>query len=177
MAIKTLPAHRTNPFLQDLVYRRGVKRTVVKGGKAILDTTTGEIEGVAEIVQRVDVDSDKFVKLYTADLKRFFSLTPTAQRLLQVVLEQIQATPQSDMITLNVSLAVDYFERHEEKPPVRQTFHKAVEEMVKKAFLARSSLHMEQYFINPAIFFNGNRVRLVKEYHIERQQTLKLEEN
>jgi len=111
MALRNLPAHRTNPFVAATSYRRGVKRTVVKGGKAIIDIETGEIEGIAEIVQTVDVDAEKFVKLYTADLKRFFSLTSTAQRMLRVVLEQIQNVPNSDLITLNVPIAVDYFER------------------------------------------------------------------
>ena len=174
MGIRNLPAHKHNPFIKSVVYQKGVKRTVVKGGKAIFDEKTGQIEGIAEVVQRIDVDADKFVKLYTADLKRFFSLTPTAQKMLRLVLEQVQAAPNADLITLNVPLAIDYAERAGEKPPARQTFYKVVEEMVDKGFLARSALHLEQYFINPAIFFNGDRVRLVKEYQIRRQAELPL---
>jgi len=178
MGIKNLPAHRQNPFMADVVYKRGVKRTIVKGGKAIFDQKTGEIEGIAEVVQVQDVDAEKFVKLYTLDLKRFFSLRPTAQKLLRVVLEQVQLAPQSDKITLNIPLVLDHFERTaEEKIPGRQAIYNAIEEMINKGFLARSAFHMDAYFINPAIFFNGDRVRLVKEYHIRRQNPLKLTTN
>lgn len=170
--VKALPKHKSNPFMSDVTYKRGVRRTVVKGGKAIIDEKTGEVEGVAEIVQQVDVDAERFVKLYTSDLKTFFSLSLTAQRFLRVVLEQVQNTPQSDRITLSVPLVVDYFERHKEKPPARQTIYNAVQEMVLKGFLARSELYTDQYFINPSIFFNGDRVRLVKEYRIQHQRDL-----
>jgi hypothetical protein len=173
MGIRDLEKHNGNPYLKDLTqYQRGVKRTVVKGGKAILDTSTGELENVAEIVQIEKVDTEKFVKLYTDDLQRFFSLTPKAQRLLQVVLEQVQKSPDNDLISLNVPLAIDYFDRHSVKPMVRQSIYAAIEEMVKKGFIAKSALHLDQYFINPAIFFNGSRIRLVKEYQITKQSSL-----
>ena len=173
MAIKDLPAHRSNPFMKVVSqYRRGTKRTTVKGGKIVIDETTGEVDAAAEIVQIEEMDAEKFVKLYTADLRKFFSLRPASYRMLRVVLEQVQRTPNTDMVTLNVPLTVDFFERHNEKPPVRQTIYTALEEMIEKGFLARSEMHAEQYFINPALFFNGNRVRLVREYHIKRQHEM-----
>lgn len=175
MGIRDLPAHQYNPFIKGIVYKRGVKRTVVKKGKAIIDTETGELEDLAEIVQIQEVDATKFVKLYTADLKKFFSLTPTAQKLLHIVLDQVQDAPQSDMVTLNLPLALDYFDRVYGSKIVKQTFYTAVVEMHKKGFLARSAFHSEQYYINPAIFFNGDRIRLVKEYRIKRQTLLPLD--
>lgn len=173
MAVRNLPAFKTNPFLEKVSsYRRGIKRTVVKSNKALLDLETGEIEGVAEIVQQVQVDSEQFVKLYTADLKKFFSLTPKSQRILQIVLLQVQKHKDADSIMLNVPVMVDFFETRNENPPARQTFYLAVEEMISKGFLARSAFSSDMFYINPAIFFNGDRVRLVKEYQIIRQQEL-----
>jgi len=174
LGIRDLPSHLENPYMKAITqYKKGVKRTTVKGGRAIVDLDTGELTNVAEIVQIEEVDSEQFVKLYTADLKRFFSLTPTAQRLLKVVLEQVQRTPDADMITLNMPLVLNYFERtKDEKPLAKQTFYRCLGEMVNKGFLACSQLHTDQYFINPAIFFNGSRVRLVKEYQIKNQGIL-----
>lgn len=173
MAVRNLPAFKTNPFLEEVSsYRRGIKRTVVKSNKALLDLETGEIEDGAEIVQQVQVDSEQFVKLYTADLKKFFSLTPKSQRILQLVLLQVQKHKGADSIMLNVPVMVDFFETRNENPPARQTFYLAIEEMISKGFLARSAFSSDMFYINPAIFFNGDRVRLVKEYQIIRRQEL-----
>ena len=56
------------------------QRVTAKGGKAIIDTTTGEVEDVAEIVSVHRVDNEQFVKIFTSNLKQFFNLKPTTYR-------------------------------------------------------------------------------------------------
>ena len=45
----------------------------------------------------------------------------------------------------------------------KQTFYRGVEELIEKGFIARHR-SAGWYFTNPAMFFNGNRARFVKEY-------------
>jgi len=160
----------TNPFIgAQAQYKRAKKRTVVKGGKAILDTETGEVEDMAEIVTTHEVDGEQFVKLYTSELKQLFSLTASSMRLLQVLLQQVQKSVGNDTILMNVGIMQRYFEALDAKPMSRPTFYRCINEMIEKAFIAPAADSRDLFFINPSLFFNGDRVRLVKEYHINRQ--------
>lgn len=159
-----------NPFIMaEAQYERSKKRTVVKGGKMVVDRETGEVEETAELVTCHEVDSEQFVKLYTKDLKTLFSLTASAMRLLQLVLNQIQQSIGKDTILLNVPIMEKYFTELDVKPMSKPTFYRCLGEMIDKAFIAPTTDSRDLFFINPNLFFNGDRVRLVKEYHITHQ--------
>jgi len=161
-------AYVENPFLDPATITTRRKRTVVvKGGKAIVDAETGQIEDMAEVVMVREVDDQQFVKLFTQNLRLFFDLTPGAMKLLQVVLHQVQQTPNSDKILLNLSLVEDYFARSEQGAMSKASFYRAVHEMLDKKFLAESAI-TGLYFINPNLFFNGDRVRFVQEFKRKR---------
>ncbi len=170
--IKNSPRFHENPFLKHAShYQRGSKRTLVKGGKAVVDRETGEYENVAEIVQIEKVDDEKFVKVYTADIARMFSLSTAGMRVLCVILDQVQGRPDSDTIMLNMKIVKSYFEGLGEKSIGQATYYRVVPEMLNKAFLARCEISDDMFYINPHLFFNGDRVRLVKEYHILRNKS------
>lgn len=159
-----------NPFVQaEAQYKTSKKRTVVKGGKVVFDRETNTVENTAELVTCHQVDAEQFVKLYTKDLKQLFSLTASAMRLLQLVLNQVQQNIGKDTILLNVPIMERYFTELDVKPMSRPTFYRCLGEMIDKAFLAPTTDSRDLFFINPNLFFNGDRVRLVKEYHITRQ--------
>lgn len=160
----------SNPFIgSGAEYKRAKKRTVVKGGKLIVDQETGEYEEMAELVTTHEVDGEQFVKLYTKELKLLFSLSPSAMKVLQVVLEQVQGAIGRDTILLNMTIVEKYFSKVDAKPVGRTTFYRCVNEMISKGFIAPATDSRDLFFINPNLFFNGDRVRLVKEYHINRQ--------
>lgn len=153
-----------NPFigqLSEMKTRR--KRVTVKSDKAILDTKTGELEDVAEVVAVHHVDSDQFVKVFTSNLRTFFNLRPSTYKILEVLLHQIGRTPQQGSVYLNMSVTEEYFQQTDQKVISRPTFHACVKEMIQKGFIAESPIP-SMYWINPALFFNGDRVRFVKEY-------------
>lgn len=163
----------SNPFIgADAQYKRAKKRTVIKGGKVVLDGETGEIEDVAELVTTHEVDGEQFVKLYTKELRLLFSLTASSMRLLQVVLSQVQQAAGKDTILLNVAIMQRYFEEVDAKPMSKPTFYRCIGEMIDKAFIAPAADSRDLFFINPNLFFNGDRVRLVKEFHINRQSQM-----
>jgi hypothetical protein len=160
-----------NPFLAaQAEYKTSVKRTVIKGGKAVIDVETGTYENTAEIVQTHQVDAEKFVKLYTRELHLMFSLTASSMRVLQVVLKQVQEHVGQDQILLNLKIAEQYFLDTDQKAMSKATFYRAINEMIAKGFLAPAAVSRDVFFINPNLFFNGDRVKLVKEYQIIRPE-------
>lgn len=164
MSRKTgVTSYRENPFItaSTALTTRG-KRIVVSGGKAIVDIQTGELENVAEIVMVRQVDSEQFVKLFTQNLKAFFDLTPVTMKLLQVLLSQVQKTPNTDRVMLNLMIMQDFFTEQKDDPMSKASFHRAVRELIDKKFIAETMLG-GLYFINPNLFFNGDRVRFMTE--------------
>lgn len=161
---KDVVLYTENPFMGELSgMKTRRKRVTAKGGKAIIDTTTGEIEDVAEIVSVQHVDNEQFVKVFTANLRTFFNLKPTTYRLVQVLLYQLGKTPQRDTVYLNIAVAERYFQETEQRGVSRSAYHDAMRELIEKSFIAES-VDPNLYWINPALFFNGDRVRFVKEY-------------
>lgn len=170
-SLRSFPKHTENPFVKSLAeYRVSKKRTVVKGGKAIIDVETGEYEHTAEITTVRSVDAEQFVKLYTGRLKDIFSLRSSSMKVLQVLLSQIQKMAiGSDIVLLSYKIAEQYFTENDVKKMSRSTFYEAVGEMVAKGFIAQAEANSALFFINPNLFFNGDRVKFVEEWHIERK--------
>lgn len=162
-----MTAFTENPFLQPSSVTTRRKRITVAGGKAVVDRETGQTEDLAEIVIVREVDDEQFVKLFTQNLKVFFNLSPVAQKLLQVVLAQVQRTPNRDQVMLNLSVAEAYFTTSGQQPIGKTSFHRAAHELIDKQFIAESAIN-GLYFINPHLFFNGDRVRFVNEFRRKR---------
>ena len=110
-----------------------------KGGKAIIDTTTGEVEDVAEIVSVHRVDNEQFVKIFTSNLKQFFNLKPTTYRMVQVLLHQLGRARDRDTVYLNVSVAEQYFISTDQNPISKASYYNAMRELIKKGFIAEST--------------------------------------
>lgn len=166
---KGVVSYRENPFLAGSAMATKRKRVVVSGGKAIVDTATGELENVAEVVMVQHVDGEQFVKLFTQNLRVFFDLTPGTMKLLQVLLAQVQKAPNTDRVMLNLTIAEDYFTSTKQPVMSKASFHRAVRELIEKQFIAETVL-TGLYFINPNLFFNGDRVRFVSEIRKEKSR-------
>jgi len=123
---------------------------------------TGEIEGVTEIAQIVEVDESQFIKLFTKDLAIWFDLNRAAMRVFGALLTVVQESAIGrDMVFFDVrSKALEAFKIS------KATFYRGLDELIEKGFIARH-LSPGWYFINPAMFFNGDRARFVKEYRMK----------
>ncbi len=180
---KDVTVHRENPFMGNgIAYSFPVrqKKIMIKGGKAIVDRETGEEESSAEITQIKWVDGEQFIKLFTQNLKIFFDLKPTTFKILQVLLSQLQSVINSDIILLNITVVEDYFIQTKIKKISKASFHNCIKELIDKHFIAQSHLGAGMYFINPHLFFNGDRVKFTTEIRKRKfetmgQQTLALE--
>lgn len=157
---KNALAYPENPFWQ---------KTEVKVGSKIIRVSAGmHINGDGEAISHSgihvvkEVDEDEFVKIYTKNIKAIFDLKPTAQRVLQYLITELQKTPNADAIYLAWIGAEEYFSEHDIKSS-RASFHRALSELIQKGFLAEST-KPNMFWFNPNLFFNGNRLTFVHEY-------------
>ena len=158
---KGVSAYAKNPFWDPYSVEIGQKKVTIAGG-FLTQPETGETTHHAGIHRVEFVDEDRFVKLFTQNLRVFFDLSAASQKVLQCVLHTLQESPNKDGIFLPWFTVEDYSKLNEMKMS-RATFHRALKEMLEKGFLAESE-HASFYWINPHLFFNGNRMMFITEY-------------
>lgn len=154
-------AYAENPFWRPTEVKVGTKKITIAGG-FVTNTGTGEQTEYAGLHKVEFVDEEKFVKLFTQNLKAFFDLSSASQKVLQCVLIALQASPNKDGIFLPFFMVEDYAQQTEQKIS-RTTFHRALKEMLEKGFIAESE-QQNYFYINPHLFFNGDRMTFIHEY-------------
>lgn len=159
VGVRSAQKYEVNPFIDRLVVKTRGRKVTVARGSTLVDMQTGEIEGVTEIAQIVEVDEGQFVKLFTKDLAIWFDLNKSAMRVFGALL----ATVQKESIGRDLVFFDHTSDQTKEFGMSKQTFYRGVEELIEKGFIARHR-SAGWYFTNPAMFFNGNRARFVKEY-------------
>lgn len=172
--------YEDNPFASEDGFKVPIRKkseVMVTEGPARV-TVGDEHLSMAQIRRIKTVDSAPFVKLFTEELDRFFDLTPTALRVVTVLIQDVGKLRlgEGDQVYLTEKQLADTFKKYDLKPPSSATYYRALEELIKKGFIAPST-NPPLYFINPAIFFNGDRVRFVTEIRRKRNtQREQLEE-
>ena len=156
-----------NPFLEGVVSTFGDKRVRVamKPNLAEIDNETGEITRIpGEIVKVVSADNGSFIKLYSAELHSFFDLTRSAQSVVEYLVYVHQKDANKTLVVLHRTFALqDNFEIPE------STWFTGIRELIAKDFLA-ASMVPSSYYLNPAIFFNGDRTRFITEIKKDRKK-------
>lgn len=157
--------HKENPFLANAIttIKTRKKRLTVAQGSTIIDNETGEATAETVIAQVVEVDDGLFVKLFTKDLQNFFDLSSAALKTFGFILKTVQdeaINRDKVYIDYNDSETLKAFKLSE------RVFFYGVKELIEKKFIAKS-LNPNFYFINPSLFFNGDRCKFVKEYRIK----------
>lgn len=156
-----------SPTVNPLVEPQEIKskRRYVKSGRTdeLLNPATGEVVGVAAIHQIEERDDAEFVKVFAAGVAAAYSLSKTAQRVFQVVLDQYQRTPMSKGFADYVNLF--WFGDGIEGRDVgmsEKTFQRGLKELIEKRFVYPKD--SASFWTNPALFFKGDRVMFIKEY-------------
>jgi hypothetical protein len=170
---KNVLAYPENPFWKKTEIKIGSKMVKVSGGKHI--NVEGESISHSGIHVVREIDEDEFVKIYTKNIKAIFDLKPTAQRVLQYLISELQKTPNADAVYLAWVGAEEYFSENHIKSS-RASFHRALSELIQKGFLAEST-KPNMFWFNPNLFFNGNRLTFIHEYRKKTIQEIGKEEN
>lgn len=155
---------RENPLLGMTTVPTKKKRVYAAlAERRLIDADTGEVNHCATVHQIQEVDTDQFVKIFAAGIAASYELSKTAQKTFCAILAEYERQPMANGYAESVTLAwfddglcgqsIDITER---------TFRRGLIELLSKKFLAPKTPHT--YWVNPALFFKGDRVQFVKEY-------------
>lgn len=164
--------HENNPFLPEAIDNLRVKKRTqlvhptqreAVHQVQVIDTQTGEVTDVHTAFLRVvEVDEERFVKLFLSELGALWDLPKPALRVLTYVIRCLRMN--EDRIIFNPKECLLHTGYKTEK-----SVFTGISELIKHSILARSTLP-NIYFINPMIVFNGSRVTFAKTYIKKQKQ-------
>ena len=153
-----------NPLVQGNTIRTKNKliSTGVQAGN-LVDSETGELKALTMIHEIHEKDEEHFVKIFAEGVKAAFDLNRTANRVFQAVLKAYQ----TEKLTGGYADCVTLFWFDDGLNGAKigmseATFHRGLKELIAKEFLSPKMPNV--YWVNPALFFKGDRVAFVKEY-------------
>jgi hypothetical protein len=161
--LKKLPfSPMVNPLVERFTMTTTKKRVHTGGIRQLVDASTGEIHD-AVIVEEEELDDLHFVKVFTAGIRAAFNLSITGSKVFQAILAVYQKEPMSggfvDSIYLHFfdgglsGIKVDLSDR---------TFRRGLHELLENGFIYPRGESL--YWVNPNLFFRGNRATFIKTY-------------
>ena len=153
--------YKNNPFLDELrVETKSRSIRITSGGSdagdAVLMTSDGEVRQTAVVTHR-EVDSETFVKSFTAGIASVFNLNSSGFKALQVLYWVMQETAiNRDIVQLNKYTHDDFKDAFNFPKFSKATFDRGLKELEATGVIARAE-QRGFFFINPAICWNGNR--------------------
>lgn len=161
----TIKRHSENPFLDGMIIPVGSKQVRVsrlgKDNHVLVNNETGEELGT-HVSTYKKVDTEKFVKLFTANIAMTFDLNAAGIKAFNVLLWAVQNTAvQKDLVALDSFQLDDFMKAHNDKePPLKlslTTFKRGLSELEKAQVIAKA-VRQGWYYINPSFVFSGDRI-------------------
>lgn len=154
---------QVNPLMEGSSVRTKQKsvRTGVKSD--LLNPATGEITHQAMVHTLEEVDDAHFVKIFAAGVIASYDLNRTAQRVFQAILEEYQNTPMTGGFA--DTLYLSWFDGGLSGRDIgmsEYTFKRGMNVLLEKGFIAPRMPN--QFWVNPSLFFKGDRVLFLREY-------------
>jgi hypothetical protein len=153
----------SNPLINSQEIKLKMRRVKTGSNSELLDPKTGELRGLSAIYTIEEKDDKDFVKVFSEGVKASFGLSKTAHRVFQIVLDEYEKTPMRGGYVDSIYLA--WFDGGLSGQKINmtdRTFQTGLKELLAKGFLAPRSPNL--FWVNPSLFFKGDRVAFVKEY-------------
>lgn len=180
----TLQKYSTNPSAE-INFTIQKRKKTVEQNKAMLitDAESGELTNIAErsitFVETKEVDDEQFIKLYAMGIKQLANLTKSGFELFQVIYKMMLEKQDNDKIYLEYnSILSDKKYSYEYS---QKTFIQGINDLLCNEIIFQSTSPF-MYFLNLKLFYNGQRINIVKSYkrksakeHLTDQQELSLE--
>ncbi|GAB2804862.1 hypothetical protein GCM10027040_36300 [Halomonas shantousis] len=165
---KDITPQKHNPWSKELVHsiEKGYKITgFASSNHTLINNDTGECSDAGAIIgTRKTVDKEEFVKFFGAGLVEAFSLSKTAKdvflTILHAYIEKNTIAGRPDQIYVNHTIAKEEFGYTKS----RATFTSGLNELCLKEFMAPVENRDGFYWLNPNLFYKGDRMMIVKEY-------------
>ena len=160
MGLNNYPFHSSNPFISGIVEDIATKKTRKVAGfkfQDVLNEDTGELDKQTMLVlgTRKEVDKAEFAKLYRNSFVMFYGLSKSSLDLMDYITENIRYN--NDRICIVIIDVV------EQKGMGYSTVYRSITQLIEKKLLAKADM-TGCYYINPQIFFKGDRIILLNEY-------------
>lgn len=158
---------QVNPFLDPTTVevKANSKRRYVRtaNSQELVDPATGEVKAVSMVHTVEEKDDAEFVKVFAEGVKAAFALNRTASRVFQAVLDAYQREKMTGGFVDAVNLYWFGDGLNGEAIGMSEfTFQRGLKELLAKDFLRPKMPNV--YWVNPALFFKGDRVAFVREY-------------
>jgi len=138
-------------------------QSVSASGMDCIDHSTGEILNLQAVqATRKVVDKTEFVKMYSLGILSMFDLKRGAQTMFKVVMKMyLDQKYQPDTLFLNEDSLKDYGYTLS-----RVSRSNALNQLIEAGFIAPQANRPGFFFINPNMFYKGDRMTIIKEYAI-----------
>lgn len=155
--------YESNPSLSDRLPSRISQSKLNKMGNAYMVAPgTGEVvsSGAFGFVSEKEVDTEEFVKIYLAGIRKYGELSKAGATLFEFVYQAMSGLQAKDKDTVEIN----YILAQRWKPDfARATYFRGMNELLAKEFIFRS-MAADVYFVNVRFMFNGDRLVLVQSY-------------
>lgn len=154
---KPINANIGNPFLEGLysVKTKNRQSVIANGGMVdVVDTKTGEVQTGFNMVSRMKLfDAEGFIKLYPAGLVVFGCLSSRAQKVLLYFLSELKYEDTIHFVLNKCKSYTGYTDKSH--------IYKAISELKASGVISISD-KPKYFFINPLMFYRGDRLRLIR---------------
>lgn len=171
MAYKKVTGHerfKENPFLEKAIDDINIVKKMQfatpndRNEIQMIVSQSGEVQGHTAFLKYVEVDEEKFAKLYLSQLASFWDLSKPAIRVFSYILSILK--PRQDSFILRMEDCLEFTGyKH------RKDVNSGLAALIESRIIARSNYEFE-FFINPLVVFNGNRVTFAKSYVKKRSE-------
>lgn len=163
--------YEENPFVEKAIKEVQIARKYKSSSgtdkRAILqaiDPSTGEVLGHTMFIRQVEVDEEKFAKVYLSQFEAFWDLNKPAIRVFGYIMSKMH--PKSDKVEFRLSECMTHTKYKSPKQ-----IYDGLSALVKADIIARG-YNEYVYFINPLVTFNGDRVSYMKTYVKKKKETM-----
>lgn len=161
--VSDFPMNIENPFLKEMIQdmepahrRRLVTPTNKEVVQTVYNDKSGEVIGHTAFMQYVEVDDHQFAKLYLNNIAAFWDLPKPAIRVFSYIMTTIK--PNQDKVYFLLDECIEYT-GYKSKTMV----FTGLAALLENKIIARGRTFFE-FFINPLVAFNGNRITFAKTY-------------
>lgn len=163
--------HKENPFLDTLKVEMEVtkkKKLIAGKDPSMVVSSSGEVLGTQLFAMAQKVDKEKFIKIYNKGIVEMFNLSMAGIKVFGYVSSVIK--PNKANIIFDVDDCKEFTGYKSNK-----AINKGLAELLENQFIARTN-KFYKYFINPTMFFNGDRVAFIKMYEVNEESNTESEE-
>jgi hypothetical protein len=166
--LKEFEAFEENPFIEKalkdikVIKRTQVIRPQSRDEIQMITSTEGEVTGYTAFMRFVEVDEERFAKVYLAQFTSFWDLSKPAIRVFSYILTVLK--PKQDSFMFDMADCLTHTKYSTEK-----SVFEGLSSLIECGIVARGNRHY-RYFINPLVVFNGDRVTFAKTYVKKRKE-------